>query len=257
MQNDIVFGIVVGLIFTALIVVFCIILLKLYVRKIKNYTAQLYQKDLDFQKTLNATIIETQEHLLHNISQDLHDDAGQQLTYINFQIENLKLDSPELKGSLDPVSQSVAALSKSVRAISHSLNSQMVVQQDLVKAILAEVKRLKKNDRIAFHCHVEDGNARTFDDNLKIVIYRMFQEIINNAIKHSAARNITMSISCSPSFTLMISDDGKGFDQQIKQNENGMGLQNLKNRAAQIGFTIEIDSAPNQGTTITLTETSH
>ena len=83
-MSNITFGIVTILLFVTLIVLFCIILIKLYVRKIKNYTKVIYQKDIDFQKSLNETIIETQEQVLNNISQDLHDDAGQQLTYINF-----------------------------------------------------------------------------------------------------------------------------------------------------------------------------
>src|SRR5690606_36362346 len=98
-----------------------------------------------FQKTLNAAIIETEEQVLNNISQDLHDDAGQQLTYINFQIENLRLDSTELGQLLAPVSESVAQLSRSIRRISHSLNNQLLTQQDLLKAITTEAERLQQN----------------------------------------------------------------------------------------------------------------
>lgn len=256
MDDDIVFGIVIGLIFISLIVIFCIILLKLYVRKIRNYTSLLYQKELDFQITLTSTVIETQEQLLHDISQDLHDDAGQQLTYINFQIENLMLDSPELKAALEPVSASVGMLSKSVRALSHSLNNQMVTQQDLVRAIASEIKRLKKNGRIMFQFQAEDTAQRTFDTNQKIVIYRIFQEVLNNAIKHAKARNISTTITTSPVFQLTVKDDGIGFLPGEIKGKPGMGLQNLRHRAQLINCKIDIQSVINEGTTITLTEIS-
>src|SRR5690606_25326624 len=115
MLSNVAFGIIIGLIFIALVVLFCIVLVKLYINKIKTYTKVIYEKDLNFQKTLNSSIIETQEQVLNNVSQDLHDDAGQQLTYINFQLENLKLDSPEMRQILDPISQSLSQLSASVR----------------------------------------------------------------------------------------------------------------------------------------------
>jgi glucose-6-phosphate-specific signal transduction histidine kinase len=92
MVKDIAFGIIISLLFISLVVLFCVIIIKLYVQKIKKYNKELYQKDLDHERNLNTTIVETQEQVLQNISQELHDDAGQQLTVINFQLENLKLD---------------------------------------------------------------------------------------------------------------------------------------------------------------------
>ena len=142
MFDNIAYGIIIGMLFISLVLLFCILLVKLYIRKIKNYTAVIYQKDIDFQKSLNQTIIETQEQVLNNISQDLHDDAGQQLTYINFQLENLKLDSEGMHETLQPLSDSVRQLSDSIRSISHSLNNQLLLQQDLFKAMEAETIRL-------------------------------------------------------------------------------------------------------------------
>jgi cell division protein ZapA (FtsZ GTPase activity inhibitor) len=68
MLNNVAFGIVTLLIIISLIVMFCILLVKLHIRKIKNYTKVIYEKDLDFQKAINTTIIETQEQVLNNIS---------------------------------------------------------------------------------------------------------------------------------------------------------------------------------------------
>jgi len=255
MQNrDIVIGIISGLIFICLIVLFCIILVKLYIRKIKNYTSLLYQKDIDFQKSLNTAIIETQEQVLNNISQDLHDDAGQQLTYINFQIENLKLDSAQMQHDLQPLSESVGRLSQSIRSISHSLNNQLLTQQDLIKAITAETKRLQKDEKMAIALAVKSKAKKDFSVNEKIFIYRIFQEIINNIFKHAGASQIDIQIRMNPLFEMQVSDNGKGFDPETTKKNPTLGLQNMASRAAIINYKLDIISSKEHGTTVTLLE---
>lgn len=250
MLDNIAFGIVIGVLFVSLLVLFCVLLIKLYINKVKNYTKVIYEKDLEFQKALNTTIIETQEQLLNNISQDLHDDAGQQLTYINFFIENAKLDSPQLAEVLDPVSDSIKLLSNSIRSISHSLNNQVIMQQDLAKAIQAEAIRLQKNSRIVIK-FIQKGEAKTFGTNEKIVIYRIFQEAINNALKHSGASVISITIVGEP-FYVAIGDNGQGFDTAIAAS--GMGLSTMVSRADLIGFSVEVNSEAGKGTTVTIFE---
>jgi len=253
-MSNVTFGIVTILLFVIIVILFCVLLIKLYVRKIKNYTKVIYQKDIDFQKALNTTILETQEHVLNNISQDLHDDAGQQLTYINFQIENLKLDSPELNEALQPLSQSVAALSQSIRGISHSLNNQLLLKQDVLKAITSEVERLKNQSKIKFRLLIDKPTRKIFNDNEKIVIYRIFQETINNILKHAKAKNIEITIDTVPFFEMTISDDGKGFDVEAELKKETMGLQNMINRAEIIDYKVTIQSEKNRGTSLLLCE---
>ncbi|WP_298157129.1 ATP-binding protein [Flavobacterium sp.] len=254
-MDKVAFGIVIGLLFVTLIMAFCVLLIRLYFTKIKAYTAQLYQKDIDFQKTLNTTIVETQEQVLNNISQDLHDDAGQQLTYINLQLEHIKLDAPELMPLLQPVSQSVAALSESIRSISHALNNQLITQQDLLKAIENDMQRLNKNKGTQFKVSAPTHPIALPTDH-KIVIYRMFQEIVNNILKHAKAGNVQIDIATRP-FLMRVSDNGKGFDPAVASQQQSMGLQNLIARAALIGYAISIVSAPGEGTVITLTAPNH
>ena len=247
---DIAIGIVIALLFVCLVVIFCAIIIKLYIKKIKEHN----QKEIAFQKAINHAILETQEQVLNNISQDLHDDAGQQLTYINFQLENLKLDSAELNTLLEPLSQSVGNLSNSIRSISHSLNNQLLLQQDLFKAIATEVERLQKNPNIKIVLDQEESAKKEFTANEKIVIYRIFQEIINNTLKHAKAKQISVFISTTPSFTMTIQDNGKGFDQKVVGNKQSLGLQNMSSRAAIIKYQLTIHSEIGTGTTITLSE---
>lgn len=254
MFDNIAYGIIIGMLFISLVLLFCILLVKLYIRKIKNYTAVIYQKDIDFQKSLNQTIIETQEQVLNNISQDLHDDAGQQLTYINFQLENLKLDSEGMHETLQPLSDSVRQLSDSIRSISHSLNNQLLLQQDLFKAMEAETIRLQKNGKIVIDFVLKGNDNKVFSVNEKIVIYRIFQEIINNVFKHAKASVIQIELVAGPPFTLKITDNGKGFNNSKIDNQSTLGLQSMQNRAAIINYTLTINSQLGKGTVIILSE---
>lgn len=252
MESNIAFGILTALIIISLIVLFLVLIVKLYINKIKSYTQLIYEKDIVFQKTLNTTIIETQEQVLTNISQDLHDDAGQQLTFINFQLENLKLDHPDLQQLLNPISQSVTQLSQSVRRISHSLNNHLLMQQNLLKSITAEVNRLRSNKNLEVRLNIKDNN-RLFVDNQQIVIYRIFQEIINNILKHSRATVINIDITSLP-FKMTVSDNGRGFNIDDGNPKISLGLESMKHRATLINYELVIISNPGDGTTIELTE---
>lgn len=253
-MNQVVIGIIIAFLFIGLILFFCVILIRLYFDKIKKYTEMLHEKDLNFQKAITQTVIETQEQVLNNISQDLHDDAGQQLTYINFQIENMKLDSPELEEILEPISQSLGNLSQSIRSISHALNSQLLLQQDVIKAIITEIKRLQKNDKIEIVYSFEEIEVKKFNDNEKIIIYRIFQECINNVFRHAKASKISISITTSPNFKMIIADNGKGFDSAEKQGKLSLGLNNMANRADNIDYHLAVKSHIGSGTEITPSE---
>ncbi|HKX87249.1 MAG TPA: histidine kinase [Flavobacterium sp.] len=252
---SIAFGIIIGLLFVMLLVLFCVLIIKLYINKVKNYTKLIYQKDIDFQKALNQTILETQEQVLNNIAQDLHDDVGQQLTYINFQLENLKLDNDDLKPTLEPLSQSVGQVAHSIRGISHSLSNQLLVQQDMIKAIANEVKRLQKNTKIRIKSSIENNSGKEYSTNEKIVVYRIFQEITNNCFKHAKASEINVSITTQPHFKMTVQDNGKGFDyNQIKNHAATLGIHNMSNRAAIINYDLAINTVIGEGTTIILSE---
>lgn len=253
MLDNIAFGIVIGLLFVSLLVLFCILLVKLHIHKIKNYTQAIHQKDIDHQKSLTTAILETQEQVLHNISQDLHDDAGQQLTFINFLIENFKLDHPEMTEMLDPLSRSAFNLSESIRGISHSLNNQLLMQQNLLKAIQAEAVRLRKYSPLSIVFTVDGEKDKHFSTNEKIVIYRIFQEIINNVMKHAKATAVDIHITTEDGFKMTVTDNGTGFNYStVKASNTSIGLTNIISRAEIINYSIDIASAPGEGTAITL-----
>lgn len=254
-MRDIAFGIIIVLLFILLVVLFCAILIKLYIQKIKKYNQILFEKEINHQKQINQTILETQENTLQNIAQELHDDAGQQLTYINFQLEHLKLDHQNIKEEINPVSQSLSQLSNTIRSLSHSLNNQILSQQNLIKAIETEANRINALQKIHISVDSKLTEPISFSITEKIVIYRIFQEVINNTLKHAKAKNIYIKLISEDNFKMIIRDDGKGFNvEEELQNAKTNGLQNLITRAKLIHYTLQIQSEKTKGTTVVLTK---
>ncbi|HEX8013925.1 MAG TPA: ATP-binding protein, partial [Flavobacterium sp.] len=96
--------------------------------------------------------------------------------------------------------------------------------------------------------------VKKFDDNEKIIIYRIFQECINNVFKHSKASKMSILITTSPDFKMIIADNGKGFDFADKKSKLSLGLLNMINRANSIDYILAVESQIGSGTTITLCE---
>ena len=250
MKYNTAFGIIIILIFISLILVFCLQIVKLYIKKINEHN----QKEIQFQKTLTATVVETQNQVLENISQDLHDDAGQQLTVINFQLEQLKLDLQDNGSKLAGISNSVLQLATSLRKISHSINPNWLENMGLLNAIKAEATRINDYKRINISTSCDDETPLKIEKEAEIVLFRIFQETINNILKHAKASEIKISINTNPKLKIEIVDNGIGFNIENEQFKNAIGLQNCKNRAQLINFAYQIISEINKGTTVVLIE---
>ncbi len=128
------------------------------------------------------------------------------------------------------------------------------MQQDLYKAISNEVERLNKNKRVKLNLNIEKPIKKIFNNEEKIVIYRIFQEIISNIFKHAKAKEINIDITNIPFFEMAISDNGKGFDVGTALEKESLGLKNIINRAAIIDYKVKIESEINEGTSILLYE---
>ncbi len=102
------------------------------------------------------------------------------------------------------------------------------------------------------------GDEFHFPDQKSIFIFRMYQEMMNNIIKHSKATHVMVIIvySGNDTFVMNIQDDGVGFDLQQKKESSsgssGLGLKSMRNRAKMIGADLSIESEPGKGTTISV-----
>jgi len=251
-MEKIAFGIIVVFLMICIIVLFMVAIIKLYISKIKSHNQVLHQKAIDQQKAITETIIETQENTLDIISNELHDDAGQQLTYINLQVEQFKIAHPKLQQELQPISESIGRLSDSVRDLSHTISHQKIKHANLIDSMINEVTRLNKLGVIKCRLDVSDGFKYQFSETERIILFRMFQEISNNVLKHSRAEIYNIKIQDRPAIQLSFKDNGCGFKYKTTEVTNTNGLINLKQRATLINYEFNIKAEANMGTEIIL-----
>jgi signal transduction histidine kinase len=247
METDILIAVILVFFIIILVASSFVILLRVHIKKEKVHQEELRDKEREKHEDINSTIIDTQEETLNNIAKELHDDAGQQLTYINFQLENLHLEHPDFAAELNPIRESVSNLAYSIRELSHSIDNKKFNNYQLIENIQKEVDKLNDLKTMEAKLIVSENFEHEFSTNENIILFRILQEIINNALKHSMADNFTVEITKNPEVRINIQDDGIGFSME-KINLETSGLQNIKDRAQLINFEASIESEPGKGT---------
>lgn len=213
-----------------------------------RHRAELAELHLQRDQEVMAAEREATQHTLREVGRELHDNVGQLLTVaqmgLNTVLEEAASD-PRLSASRDALDQGV----EEVRRLGHSLNSDLWQQRSLVDAISAEAERVERVGRVAAHVIVK-GPIPELSPDTCTILFRVFQEVVNNALKHSGADILTITLSGTPAFRLTIADNGKGFDHE-HTNGNG-GLVNIQRRCALVGFRAQCTTAPGAGCTWTL-----
>jgi two-component system NarL family sensor kinase len=132
--------------------------------------------------------------------------------------------------------------------LSHSLSSEIILNNGLIKALEFEMEQLKKSDiyRTGFSI---TGSPVFLDADAELVIFRIVQEALNNIMKHAAATKIDIHLHYNTHVLLLeINDNGRGF--YTGKSYTGTGLQNLKKRATALKGNLSVNSTINIGTSI-------
>jgi two-component system, NarL family, sensor kinase len=203
-----------------------------------------------FQQALLQTQIEIQSQTLQTISQEIHDNVGQVLSLVKLNLSTLK---PEEEKKLLDTKQLVSKAINDLRDLSRSLYGNKIAELGLPDAIDNELKILQNSGQFKTSFKTE-GQRFKLEPQKEMVLYRMLQESLNNAIKHSKAQNISVVLNYSAGlFELTITDDGVGFDtHHLPVTESGMGLKSMQSRAALIGAQFFVESSKNNGTSINI-----
>ncbi len=222
-------------------------------RRTINQQVKMAAMQLNFEKELRTIQQEVQEQTMTHISRELHDHIGQVLTVVNLQLEKEKFRNPESAPALVVAGNTLREVIQQVRLLSHTLNTDFIQEKGISYTIGQEVKRLQQLGVVKIHWEPGSGELRLNNDQA-IVAFRIFQEIINNALKHAEASNIYISLAGSDKLKLVIKDDGKGFDLDAGMKASkGLGLRNIVKRAMLANLSCNIDAAPGKGCTYTLT----
>ena len=205
------------------------------------------QMQLDYEKGQR----EVQEQVMTDVARELHDNVGSRLTFIKTQLQQLKIVNPAMNEALLPVNEMMVLTMEEVRMLGRSLNSDHIDKNGLVYTIDREIERLRLLDKYKVHWQHDEEPALSKDQ--KVIVFRMFQEMLNNLLKHADASNIYISLSGKNRFKMGVSDDGKGFDMaEIMNSAKGAGLKNIIKRSELAQLKCKIESVVGEGTIISL-----
>lgn len=230
-------------IITALVIVFFVVFQK---RKNKLLLEKIEQQRA-FDEEIVKAQTEAQEQTLKNIGWELHDNVGQLLSFANMQLSILKMQvSSDVKDKFKDTTEALSNGLKEVRALSKSLNTDVILNSGFQKSVIYELKRLKRMKFNEAELQIVGSNFSFHDKSHEIIMFRILQEFMANSVKHSEAKSLNIIMRYNSELLIITAkDDGIGFD--INEVQMGSGLINMKSRASLIGATLQLNSKPNCG----------
>ena len=204
---------------------------------------------------IREALIEGQENERKRVSRELHDGLGQLFTAIRLNFEHLessvrKEANDETRIRMSNLEKNIKMAIEEVKGISHNLMPDLLEQFGL-EAAMRDLISNWSND-CAANLSLEVVDLRNgLPEPVSLSLYRMAQELITNAVRHSGAANIFVQlIDHGDTVMLMVEDDGSGFDPDSEQI--GLGLRNIRSRAELLEGTVDIDSYSGRGTVTTV-----
>ena len=234
-------GLLIVLLFTVVLVVSMVLLTRKYIKRIIQEQEKFTQAKLEHQKSLLWNSVLVQEKERDRIASDLHDELISKLTVLTYalQTNNEKVKPVELLG--DSI--------KIARRITHDLRPPMLEETTLDELVEDFILPLKSAYLINYHFHHQQHQALKTD--VKLQLFRIVQEVVNNILKHAHASEISINLRVTDAIVaLVIRDNGVGFDSTEKAK--GLGLKNIEFRAQLLSAKSRFKSAPSRGATFQL-----
>lgn len=246
-----------------IVVATCLILLLLFFiinilffqkKKQQALAIQLEQVRASYERELLKAQLEIQEQTFQYISREIHDNIGQFISLAKLHLNTLNYDQPGL--AREQVANSIDLMTRALsdlRDLSKSLSLEIIRNGGLTKAIDLQVAQLRKLEGPEVIYTIQ-GDYRFLDEQKEMFILRILQEAINNMIRHAEAQKMEILLTYTDQcLSLVIRDDGKGFDISALPGHSTSGINNMMKRAKMIGADYRIHSQQHVGTTIHIT----
>ena len=195
---------------------------------------------------LSRKLIESQEQERTRIGRELHDDINQRLAMLSIGLDQLQ---DEVQTSVQELRKQTIELSNDVQALSHDLHSSKLEYLGIVAGIKSWCKEF--GERLRVEIDFTSDVASVLPLQVGLSLFRVLQEALNNAIKHSGVKWIEVQLREQfGEIHLLISDLGRGFDVEAASQGKGLGLISMRERVRLVNGTITVASRPMGGTTI-------
>lgn len=207
-------------------------------------------------QSLAAHLEDIREEERTDIAREIHDELGQQLTAIKFDISWVKTKLPQdalpVKEKITEAIEMVDETIRSVRRIASKLRPVILDELGLPAALKWQSNEFEK--RTGIQClFTENFNNKEIDKVVAIAFFRIFQEALTNVTRHSCATRVDSSLFLDDKYLqLHVTDNGAGFDPEEVKLKKSLGLVGLKERAIAMNAVLVLDSTKGKGTTITI-----
>lgn len=197
------------------------------------------------ERGLESIIIATEDER-KRISKDLHDGIGQKLTALRLgllkQVE--ASESEDQRSSLNEIAREFESSAEEVRQISHQMMPRALMEQGLIPALEDLIQGSSKHSEIQFQFEHFNMDGR-YPERLEISLYRITQELINNALKHAQATEIHIQLlEVKNNVVLIVEDNGKGLGNEVHK---GQGLHNIKSRLDMLKGMVNFEDGTESG----------
>ena len=247
--------IIISSVFLLVVAIGIILLVFIYQKKQHLYVREKEQLKVDFEKQILESKLEIQEQTFKYISQEIHDNIGQVLSLAKLTINTMTANDAEvLNEKIDSSKNLVGKAIEDLRNLSRNLNTDYITDLGLSVSVENEIKILRNASQYDIEV-IREGNEYRLPHQQELIIFRIFQEVLQNIIKHAGATCITITFYYKPnSFILEISDNGIGFNASVlnegRKDPVGIGVLNMRHRANLISADFIINSQAGNGTVV-------
>jgi two-component system, NarL family, sensor histidine kinase UhpB len=198
-----------------------------------------------------SAVLQAQEEERARVARDLHDEVNQSLTGLLLRLEAAREAAPpELEGELDETKALANQAMRELLSLARQLRPTALDDLGLVAATAGQVEQLARGEITADF--ETDGDFSDLSDDAQLVVYRVAQEALSNAARHSGATRVNVRLGRREDggVELTVADDGRGF--AFAESERGLGIGGMRERALLVGGELTIESRPERGTTVRL-----
>lgn len=240
---------------------FISVILVIFIVGITLFVTRYHRKRVQYEKEKEAierqhrldllnTQLQAQDQTMQFIGREIHDSVAQKLTLAALYTQQLDYQDayPAIAGKLKSISTVLNDSLYELRDLSKTLTDNRLSGQSLEALLQTECGRV--NETGTWTATLQYDFSGTFSVYVKNAILRIIQEFIQNSLKHSGGKNISIGVTGGQNgLQVMATDDGKGFDT-VHEQSGGIGLSNIERRIKMIGGECHWDSAPGKGTAL-------
>lgn len=214
--------------------------------------------ELEKEKRLAATasVLKGEEQERIRLAKDLHDGLGGMLSGIKYSLSNMKENLVMTPDNAQAFERSIDMLDGSIREmrrVAHNMMPEILIKYGLDTALKEFCSEINNSGVIHVSYHSIGVSAITIGQTTAVTVYRIVQELVNNAIKHARAENVLVQLHSTDQgklLTVTVEDDGRGFDTVNLNQSAGMGWKNIQSRVEFLKGKIDIESEINKGTSV-------